>query len=86
MTPRPRPPMTTGQKIAAGILFSFLAFWAIALAVSMNHDPYADDDPVAEACADAVGVDDTARLARCIANVGAGVTQDDAGRIGRHGR
>jgi hypothetical protein len=78
--------MTTGQKIAAGILFSFLAFWAIALGVSMNHDPAADDDPVAEACAAAVGVDDTARLARCIANVGAGVTQDDAGRIGRYGR
>lgn len=81
---RPRPPMSTGQKVAAGILFSFLAFWAIALAVTMNHDPYADDDsdPVAEACADAVGYD-TATLARCIANVNAGVTVDDAETIDR---
>jgi hypothetical protein len=80
----PRPPMSTGQKVAAGIIFSFLAFVVLVMAASMNHDPYADDtsDPVAEACADAVGVGDTARLARCIANVGAGVTQDDAGGIG----
>lgn len=58
-----RPPATTGQKIAAGVILAVAAFWLIALAVSWNHEP---DDAVV--CNDGARYPSASAVMACLDN------------------